>query len=172
MTILKNVGKKIQTILGPVADKLGKATGFIKRKFTGSTFIKTLVFGWMQKPEATLENQVQAGVLNDIEISAQGLDKRFTPESAEFSRTVLEQTVAEAVKAPCAVPVELLNRFSSVTLFDATIINLPDELQKIWTGTGGNGPTSNSAVASRGWLRFENWPNTRGTKLLWRVQRI
>ena len=44
MTILRDVGKKIQTILGTKADTLGKATDFIKRKrkFTGSTFIKTL----------------------------------------------------------------------------------------------------------------------------------
>jgi len=148
MTILRDVGKKIQTILGPVADTLGKATGFIKRtrKFTGSTFIKTLTFGWMQKPEATLEELVQSGVLNDIKISAQGLDKRFTPESANFARTILGRAVEEAVKAPNAVPVELLNRFSSVTLFDTTILNLPDELYKTWAGTGGNGPTSRSAL--------------------------
>ena len=146
MTILRDVGKKIQTILGPVADTLGKATGFIKRKFSGSTFIKTLVFGWMQKPQATLEELVQSGVLNDIEISAQGLDKRFTPESANFSKAVLEQAIVEVVKAPNAVPIELLNRFSSVTLFDTTIVNLPDELTEVWAGTGGNGPTSGSAL--------------------------
>ncbi|EDN70091.1 transposase (IS4 family) domain protein [Beggiatoa sp. PS] len=148
MTILRNVGKKLQTILGTKADTLGKATGFIKRerKFTGSTFIKTLVFGWMQKPQATLEELVQAGVLNEIEISAQGLDKRFTPESAHFSITVLEQAVVEAIKAPNAVSIELLNRFSSVTLFDTTLLNLPDELVEIWAGTGGSGPTSRSAL--------------------------
>ncbi|EDN67413.1 IS231-related transposase [Beggiatoa sp. PS] len=148
MTILRNVGKKIQTILGTKADALGETTGFIKRKrkFTGSTFIKTLVFGWMQTPQATLEELVQAGVLNDIEISAQGLDKRFTPKSADLARAVLEQAVAEAVRAPNAVPIELLNRFSSVTLFDTTILNLPDELYQVWAGTGGNGPTSRSAL--------------------------
>ena len=60
MTILRNIGKTIQTILGSVA--LGQSTGFIKhkRKFTGSTFIKTLVFGWMQKPEASLEELVKS----------------------------------------------------------------------------------------------------------------
>ena len=84
MIILRNIGKTIQTILGSVAEALGKSTWFIKRKFTGSTFIKTLVFGWMQKPEASLEELVQSGVLNDIEISSQGLDKRFIPESANL----------------------------------------------------------------------------------------
>jgi len=100
----------------------------------------------MQKPEATLEELVQAGVLNDIEISAQGLDKRFTPESANFSRTVLEQAIAEALRAPNAVPIELLNRFSLVPLFDTTILNLPDELANVWAGTFGHGPTSRSAL--------------------------
>jgi len=116
MTILRDVGKKIQTILGSVADDLGKASGFIKRtrKLTGSRFIRMLVFGWMHKPESTLEELVQSGILNNVEISAQGLDKRFTPESAHFARAVLEQAVAEAVKAPNAVPIELLNRFSIV----------------------------------------------------------
>ena len=38
----------------------------------------------MQKPEASLEELVQSGVLNDIEISSQGLDKRFIPESANL----------------------------------------------------------------------------------------
>lgn len=100
----------------------------------------------MHKPEATLEELVQSGILNNVEISAQGLDKRFTPESAHFAGAVLEQAVAEAVRAPNAVPIELLNRFSSVTLFDTTILNLPDELYEIWAGTGGDGPTSRSAV--------------------------
>lgn len=58
--------------------------------------------------------------MNDIEVSPQGLDKRFTPEAADLSRAVLEQAVAEAVKAPNAVPIELLNRFSEVPLFDTT----------------------------------------------------
>ena len=149
--------EKIQTILGPVADTLGKATGFIKRKFSGSTFIKTLVFGWMQKPEATLEELVQAGVLNDIEVSAQGLDKRFTPESANFSRTVLERAIAEALRAPNAVPIELLNRFSLVPLFDTTILNLPDALYDTWAGDLRKWSHKPFSIKGRSWFRFKNW---------------
>ena len=119
--------KKIQTILGSCADSLGKSTGFIKRQrqLSGSTFIKTLVFGWMQKPEASLDELTQSGVLNDVKITPQGLDKRFTKEAAQFSKEVLEAAVEEVVKAPTPVPIELLNRFSAVYLFDTTIINLP-----------------------------------------------
>jgi hypothetical protein len=58
MTILTDVGNLIQTILGPVADSLVQSTKFIKRKreLSGSTFIKTLVFGWMQNQKHLLMN--------------------------------------------------------------------------------------------------------------------
>ena len=123
MDILPDIAKTIRTILGPIADSLGKTTGFIKRKFTGSKFIKTIVFGWMQKPEATLEELTQCGLLNNVEISAQGLDKRFTEKAAQFSKEVLEAAVAPVVKAPVQVSIELLNRFTAVWLYDTTIIN-------------------------------------------------
>lgn len=155
MSLLSGVAQKIQTVLGSVADNLGKSTGFIKRqrKFTGSKFIKTLVFGWIQKPEASLDELTQSGVLNDVEITNQGLDKRFTPEAAQFSKSVLEAAVSEIVRAPIPVPIELLNRFSRVYLFDTTIINLPDELKEIWEGTGGRGPTTRAAL--KGEVGFE-----------------
>ena len=84
MSILKDVAKKIQTVLGPVADNLGKTTQFIKRqrKFTGSKFIKTLVFGFMQKPESTLDELVNNGVLNDC--AGTGLQ----PVSERFCYTI------------------------------------------------------------------------------------
>lgn len=100
----------------------------------------------MQKPEATLEELTQNGLLNEVKISVQGLDKRFTSAAAEFSFNVLSVAVTEVVKAPIDVPVELLTRFSAVVLYDTTTINLPDELFKKWPGTGGNGPTRSDAL--------------------------
>lgn len=100
----------------------------------------------MQKPEASLEELVQNGVLNNVFISAQGLNKRFTEEAANLSKAVLEKAVTKVITAPKAVPIELLNRFSSVILFDTTRLNLPDELYDIWPGTGGVGPTCRSAL--------------------------
>ena len=67
-------------------------TGFMKRKrkITGSKFIQTLVFGWLDNPDATLEELTQTGVKVGLDISPQGLDKRFTKESSEFLYKVLE----------------------------------------------------------------------------------
>jgi len=61
-------------------------TGFVtrKRKVPGSNFIQTLVFGWLDNPDATLEELAQTGVKVGLDISPQGLDKRFTKESSEY----------------------------------------------------------------------------------------
>ncbi len=50
MPIYHEVAQAIQSIFSKETDELVKKTGFIKRKrkITGSSFIKTLIFGWMQ----------------------------------------------------------------------------------------------------------------------------
>ena len=58
--------------------------GFIKRerKITGSGFIKTLIFGWMQNKSTSVEGLSRAGYTHELYISAQGLNKYFTKDSA------------------------------------------------------------------------------------------
>jgi hypothetical protein len=55
-------------------------------------------------------------VLNEVEISPQGLDKRFTEEAATFLQPVLEEAVNTVVLAPQPVPIQWLNRFTAVWL--------------------------------------------------------
>ena len=139
MYTLAELAKKIQTVLGATADQLAKTTGFIKRqrKLTGAKFVRALTLGFLQKPAATLEELAQSGVLNEVEISPQGLDKRFTEEAATFLQQVLEEAVKTVVLAPQPVPIKLLNRFTAVWLLDTTVLRLPDELEQVWSGTGG-----------------------------------
>jgi hypothetical protein len=118
MYTLAELAKQIQTVLGATADQLAKTTGFIKRqrKLTGAKFVRALTLGFLQKPAATLEELTQSGVLNEVEISPQGLDKRFTEEAATFLQQVLEEAVNTVVLAPPPVPIQLLNRFTAVWL--------------------------------------------------------
>jgi len=78
-------------VLGATADQLAKTTGFIKRqrKLTGAKLVRALTLGFLQKPTATLEELTPSGVLTEVEISPQGLDKRFTEEAATFLQPVL-----------------------------------------------------------------------------------
>jgi len=47
----------LQTIFTEVADELARDVNLVKRKrkLTGSVLAQTLVFGWLDKPMATLE---------------------------------------------------------------------------------------------------------------------
>ena len=61
MSIIPKIAKAMQTILTTNADKRVEDVGLIKRqrKFSGSTFAQTLVFGWLSKPDATLNDLTQ-----------------------------------------------------------------------------------------------------------------
>jgi hypothetical protein len=105
-------------VLGATADQLAKTTGFIKlkRQLTGAKLVRVLTLGLLPKPAATLEELTPSGVLTEVEISPQGLDKRFTEEAATFLQPVLEEAVKTVVLAPQSVPIKLLNRVAAVWL--------------------------------------------------------
>ena len=138
MDILTRVAKAMQVVLTKTADIIGRETGFIQRqrKFSGSGFIQTLVFGWLSNPEATLEELCQTAAALDIEISSPGLSKRFTPQASDCLHKVLEEAVSTVIASdPVAIPV--LQRFNGVNIQDSSVITLPDELATIWVGCGG-----------------------------------
>lgn len=147
MEIIPQVVAAIQEVLGESADRLAKATKFVKRevKVTGSNYSQTLVFGWLSNPDATLEELTQTGAAVGLEITPQGLDQRFTQEACAFMKGVFDNAVEQVVSAePVAIP--LLERFNGVYLKDSTIVTLPDSLKEMWPGCGGVGDASGAAV--------------------------
>jgi hypothetical protein len=138
MNIFHEVAQAIQSIFSEETDELAKKTGFIKRqrKLTGSLFIKTLLFGWMQNKPASVEALVRAGFTHKLYISGQGLTKRFTEESAYFVSRVLENALRRVIKST-AVDIEVIKRFSAIYIADCSKIALPNELKNIWRDTGG-----------------------------------
>ena len=63
MNSLISLAQKLRDVFNRFADEQGKPSGFIKRsrKLTGSAFVKMLVFSWLNKSGATLENLASAG---------------------------------------------------------------------------------------------------------------
>lgn len=131
-----------------LADQLAKATGFIKRqrKVSGANFIQSLLIGWLGKPNASLTELVSSGAMRGLEISPQGLDKRFTPQAADFCQRLLEEMFKQTVMASASVSLELLERFTQVRLIDATVNALPEVWKALWPGTGGSDAKSNQAA--------------------------
>jgi len=121
------------------ANNQARSSGLIQRQvvLTGSLLPKAWYFGWMANPGATLEELAQTATSLGAPISPQGLEQRFTPEAAEFLKQILEAAVQEVITAHAAV-IPILSRFSGVYLLDSSVITLPNELQSLWQGLGGN----------------------------------
>ncbi|MCB9445514.1 MAG: hypothetical protein H6669_14905 [Ardenticatenaceae bacterium] len=95
MTIITRISQAMQHVLTHTATEAAQKTGFTQRqvKVTGANFCQTLVFGWLQEPEATLESLCQTGVTVGLEITPQGLDQRFTKTASDCLYQVLQGAV-------------------------------------------------------------------------------
>lgn len=141
---ISEISAAMQVHLGSVSDRLAVKSSFVRRasKLGGSVFVRTLVFGWLSKPDASLQDLTQTAAALGVRVTPQGLDERFGPAAATFLRSVLAEVVCQAVCAEEVVQ-EVLNRFSGVYVLDSTIIPLPTSLGEMWPGCGGtNGNTA------------------------------
>lgn len=146
MDILTRIADAMQDVLTETADTIASETGFVKRqrKVTGSKFVQTLVFGWLDNPDATLDELTQTGVDIGLELSPQGLDQRFRQQGADCLYRVLEEAINVVIAAdPVAIPV--LQRFNGVYLQDASTIVLPDALGEVYPGCGGSSSENTSS---------------------------
>ena len=146
METISQIIPALQRVLINTAETLARPSGFMQRQviLTGSLFAQSLVFGWMSNPDATLDELAQIATSLGAPISPQGLDQRFTQPAANFLQQVLEAAIAEVISAnPVAIPI--LARFSGVYLLDSSVITLPNELQEVWCGLGGNSEKGTAA---------------------------
>jgi hypothetical protein len=148
MSSVAYVEQQLQSILEERANELARETGCIKRerKFSGADLVQTLVFGWQQHPDASLEQLASTAEVREVSVTDTAVHKRFTPECAKFLHAVLEEMTREVVQAAHEVPIRLLRRFSAVILEDSSSIALPDELAEAWRGCGGNQSHTAAAV--------------------------
>ncbi len=68
-----------------------------------------------------------------VEISAQGLDQRFSPQSAACLYQVLEACVSHLIRGD-KTTLPVLRRFRAVYIQDSTTIFLPDALHHLFDG--------------------------------------
>lgn len=138
MDSITQIMEAVQTVLTEEADCLGRETGFIQRqvKWSGRTFIQTLVWGFLSNPEASYSELSQSAAVLGLSISNQGLEQRFTETAAVFVRRVLEAIVRRVVQTN-GNPFPVLESFNGVYIRDSSIVTLPKELKAIWSGVGG-----------------------------------
>ena len=140
MTTLTQVETAMSHILTQRAKVLAKETGAIRRvrKFEGADLLHMLVFGWMQHPDASLEQLSSTAAIGAVQVSDTAVHKRFTKECATFLHAILEELLKVVVQAEMVTPPKVLRRFTAVVVEDSSTITLPDELAQLWRGCGGN----------------------------------
>jgi Transposase DDE domain len=148
MTSITQVETAMNEILNERANSLAKDTGAIQRvrKFRGADLLQTLVFGWMQHPEASLEMLSSTAAIRAVKVSDTAVHKRFTSACADFLHAVLEEMLLVLVQAEEVTPPKVLRRFAAVVIEDSSTITLPDELASLWQGCGGNQTHTSAAL--------------------------
>lgn len=137
----------LQTLFGRFAEEAARDTGFIQRqrKVSGSAFLQTLTFGWLDDPHASLGDLGDVAETLDLSLSRQGLHQRFTPQAFAFLWAVLQEALQRGLTAaPPVLP--LLRRFNGTYLLDSSTISLPATLAALLPGCGGQVPDEGTAA--------------------------
>src|SRR5712692_8335018 len=147
MNSVAHFADMLERILGEEVEQFAKETGFIQRErvLSGADFVQTLILGWLQEPEVTLDGLAQVLGRRAVDISASGLSQRFTPEAASLLQRVLERLCAEQMQVE-PVDIALLKQFSAVIVEDSSSIVLSPDLAEVWRGCGGSAGMSEAAI--------------------------
>jgi hypothetical protein len=150
MSSIDEIGALIPNLFAEIAETVARQAGVIQRQrqFSGASLLQTLIFGWLEHPDATLGQLSQMAALRGARVTPQALDQRFTPALVGCLEHFLAVAVASLAEGqggePAAIP--LLQRFSGVWLLDSTTLPLPAGLAARWPGCGGRRPGEGAAA--------------------------
>jgi hypothetical protein len=157
MTDITQISTEMQDILGEKANQIAHQTSFVRRevKVSGSNFAQTLVFGFLDNPKMSYREMRQTARYSGLDISAQGLEQKFSQSSAYFMQALLEKVVQQVVCAS-AIDIELLNRFPAIRIQDGSVIGLPEECVDVWQGIYPKGTPGCSALKLHVGLEYKS----------------
>lgn len=142
---LPHLQSDLQALFTHHAERLGQATQLIQRRrqLTASTFAQTLIFGWLDNPDATLDELASLAAALDAPLTPQALDQRFNERSAQFLKVLLLEACRLRFQAKTPAP---LAPFDQIVLLDASTVALPACVAEEWNSTGGKGPAASLKV--------------------------
>jgi hypothetical protein len=139
----------MQSLLTTATEAAAASLRYVQRpdraKFTPSTLVQTLVYGWLANPAASLEQLAQMATRVGVDVSPQAIHRRCTMATATLLHQVLRESLTQVITAdPVALPI--LQRFTSVRIHDSTTIGLPDALASSYRGCGNHGPVGTAGM--------------------------
>lgn len=137
------MGQALQNIFGESADEVARETQFVQResKLSGIKFVQTLVLGFLQHPEASLNLLCQVAADLGVEITRQGLQKRLTSAAVALMQAMFDRS-QDTLQNKVPIPLTLLTQFTAVQRVDSSGISLPDSLAAEFPAAGGDGPAA------------------------------
>lgn len=147
MGSIPSAAAHLWTSMTVCAEHCARSSGCIQRQrvFSGAQLVQTLVLGFWQHPEATLQQLTQVAVQLGAAVSPQGLDQRFDAALVDCLSQVLGVVSAEVVTREPGVSA-VLERFNGVYVLDATTISLPAALAEEFPGCGGGNGGGEAAI--------------------------
>jgi len=138
VTIVARTAKAVTDLFSVHVQAAAASSGVIKRlrKFDASSLLRTMVLGFLQKPNASDEHLAQVAAQCGVSVTPQAIARRHTQKLVDFLETIFRKAVQTVIGADRALA-PILERFTEVTLLDSSGIPLPDSLSKLFPGCGG-----------------------------------
>ncbi len=133
-----NPSETVQAFFGEIAEQVARETGFVQRtsKVSGAHWLRMWVFGFLETPDASLNQLAQVSTDLGVDLTAQGIDDRVAAPAARYMAAMFRRSL-ELFQNQLTLPVPLLERFSEVQVLDSTQIALPASLQDEFPGSRG-----------------------------------
>jgi hypothetical protein len=144
---ITQISDAMQTVLDQVPEQNARSSGFIQRqrKLSAAVFVKALVFGFLARPDASLDELTRVAALLGVRITPQALDERLTPHAAELLHRVLQASI-QAMLTADPVALAILRRFTEVVVLDSSTVSLPEVLREQWAGCGSTNAEAGNAA--------------------------
>lgn len=135
---MESVGWKMVEFFAGDTEKIARASQFVKRKsrITGEVFLKAMVLGYLEKPQASLTEIAQACLDLGVAVSAQAIDERINTSSVDFVQKMFAKAL-RLFKNQQSLRLAILEQFTSINLVDSTTKALPDNMAAEYPGCGG-----------------------------------
>lgn len=132
---------------GNMVKIIARQTKFVQRVSVlgGQVFLQALVFGFLEKPAATLNDLAQVCLDLGVAITPQGLDQRINETAVVFLKEMLAQAM-EQFKNSLPLPLPIVQQFSAIYLTDSSVLSLPPNMAGEYPGCGGDGPGASLKV--------------------------
>jgi hypothetical protein len=137
------MAQAFRTFFEQTAEATARQTKFVLRrsKLTGAVFVQTLVLGWGEQPEASLNDLAETAADLGVDITAQGLDERINAAAVALFETLCQESL-RWFQQRVPLDVAVLRQFTAVEILDSSCIALPATLKETYPGSGGDGPAA------------------------------